>query len=597
MGSGNKRVLFNNLERAVSSDLNRLQSMLAADGHEFNRHLVNREIVGDFYNFPGLQAPYTAVPPSSDRLIPHDCISGLMVRPDNAAGLLVDPGVAGFYVPAFLNGTADDSDYIQVSDPGVVSLAELPFTANGGPGVRWDIVECQPTEDLLESASRDTYNPANGQFTNGSVQKVRGGSLTYRIRNGTQGAGIPNPDPEWLPLAAVHVRTDATGFSNSDVYDIRPLVNERCLWSPNSFAMPPTPGSSVPGYRLELYEAEFSFATAAGINGKAVGGYYRSHYGGYWSGGALRRNTPSQNLANFGVTTADGGSFAFFNPQTAENRSSAFSIAGDDRFVVGAFFPRGYPRWVRYSQLSLTPSASNRLRKTGRLPQGPRGILWITNDVVFGTGLIDPVPAPTALGENTDCFGHPVVEGFTNGTTEFYPAIGGTHDKKFSMPIFQATTPSPGSVSLANAVTSIFNITGSVAVQGVLASARIAFTPTYPLVPPYARAVQLRVQFSIDYANGSPTPVSILGATANVGSPDKAYQVDHESVSGLTRDNGGGTEVFTYDGTIWVPLFTNPTWDDSDIPGPSPINVTYIIGSTVVATGGSASATVVGYQL
>jgi hypothetical protein len=598
MGSGDPRIVINPLERAVSTDHNRAQSFLAKDAHEYARHLVNREISGDFYNFPGLQAPYTALPPSSDFLIPHDCVSGLMVRPDNATGMLVDPGVAAFFVPAFPNATADDSKYIYVSDPGVSSLATLPFVANAGPGVRWDIIECQPTESLLESNSRDIYTPATGQFTNGTVPKVRAGTLTYRIRSGSAGGGIPNPDSAWLPLAAVHVRSDATGYSNCDVYDIRPLVGERCPWSPNSFAALPIPGSSVPGYRLELYEAEFAFAPAtAGVNGKALGGYFRSHYGGYWSGGALRRNTPSNNLANFGATTADGGSFQYFNPQTTENRSSAYSIAGDDRFLVGAFFPRGYPRWVRYSQAALSPSSANRLRKTGRLPQGPRGILWITNDVVFGNGVIAPVAAPTALGETDLCMGHPVVEGFTNGTTEFYPAIGGTHDKKFSLPIFQATTPGVGSVSLANPVTSVFDIAGTVLVQGALAAARITFSPTYPQVPPYARAVQLRVQFTINYANGSPTPVAITGATANVNSPDKAYQIEHEAFSGLTRDNGGGTEVFTYDGTIWVPLFTPPTWDDSDISGPGPINVTFVIGSTVVSTGGTATATVVGYQL
>jgi hypothetical protein len=598
MGSGNPRIVINNLERAVSTDHNRAQSFLAKDSHEFARHLVNREISGDFYNFPGLQAPYTALPPSSDFLIPHDCISGLMVRPDNPTGLLIDPGVAAFFVPAFPNATADDSKYIYVSDPGVSSLGMLTFTTNAGPGVRWDIIECQPTESLIENTSRDVYNPATGQFTNGSIAKVRAGTLTYRVRSGSAGGGIPNPDSEWLPLAAVHVRADATGYSNCDVYDIRPLVNERCPWSPNSFAALPIPGSSVPGYRLELYEAEFAFApTTAGVNGKALGGYFRSHYGGYWSGGALRRNTPATNLADFGAVTGSGGSFPYFNPQDGQNRSSAYSIAGDDRFLVGAFFPRGYPRWVRYSQAALSPSAANRLRKTGRLPQGPRGILWITKDVVFGNGVINAVPAPTALGETVDCMGHAVVEGFTNGTTEFYPAIGGTHDRKFSLPIFQATTPSVGSVSLAAPVTSLFNIAGSVFVQGALAAARITFTPTYPEVPPYARAVQLRVRFSINYANGSPTPILSVGATANVGSPDKAYQIEHEALSGMTRDNGGGTEVFEYDGTIWVPLPANALWDESDIPGPSPLNITYVIGSTVVSTGGTASATVVGYQI
>jgi hypothetical protein len=596
MGSGNPRIVLNTRERAVSTDINRAQSLVVKDSHEYLRHLINREIAGDFYNFPGLQAPYTALPPSSDFLIPHDCISGLMVRPDNAGGLLIDPGEAAFFVPAFPNATADDSKYICVSDAGVASLATLPFVPNGGPGIRWDIVECQPTEALLESSSRDIYDTTTGQFTTSVVPKVRAGQLTYRMRQGTPGGGIPNPDSAWMPLAAIHVRTDSTGFSNCDVYDIRPLVNERCPQAVADFRGPPVAGSTTPGYRLILDEAEISFApTTAGINGKAIGGYFRSRYGGYWSGGALRRNTPSASLADFGVTTADGGSFAFFNPQTTANRSSAYSIAGDDRFTVGAFFPRGYPRWVRYSQTSLTPAVGNRLRTTGRLPQGPRGILWIAKDAGFGNGICLPVAPPSAMGETESSFGHVVCEGLTDGTTEFYPAIGGGADRKFSFPMFDVARASGGTPTAATQFNNGFILPGTGTENvGVSLSLDIPFSRSYP-VPPYARAVLMQVEADLTFAFTQGTIVfrgafmtAASGTSPGVMVPLELGTISVEPV---------GNHILVR-GSVWIPLFTNARFDDSTVSGPaiqqlSLIFATFNDSTTNITVFGN----IVGYQL
>jgi hypothetical protein len=488
MASGNKRLVFNTLERAVSTDHNRLQSFLANDSHEFARHLVNREIGGDFYNFPGLQAPYTALPPSSDFLVPHDCVSGLMVRPDNATGMLVDPGVAAFFVPAFPNATADDSKYVYVSDPGVSSLATLPFVVNAGPGVRWDIIECQPTESLIESSSRDTYNPANGQFTNSSLAKVRAGTLTYRIRSGSAGGGIPNVDSAWMPLAAVHVRADATGYSNCDVYDIRPLVNERCAWSPAPPKSLPANTTNNAGFRLVFEEAEFSPRNIL-TSSRVLEGYWRSHFGGFYSGGVVRRNMPAASAADF--TDAATAEAPYFDPSEAENHSSAFSIAGDDRFTIGAFFPRGYPRWVRYSESPLTAGVTNHLRKTGRLPNSPRGLLWLTKDAGRNNGMILPNAPPTVLGETENAWGHVLCEGCTNGTTDFFPAVGGRASKQFMFMPWSVTRASVATPTARTKVCSGLNLPlGTVTTNAgnTLTTIDWTITRAYP-IPPYARAI------------------------------------------------------------------------------------------------------------
>lgn len=598
MGSGNKRVVFNNLERAVSSDLNRAQSMLAADGHEFNRHLVNREIVGDFYNFPGLQAPYTAVPPSSDFLIPHDCVSGLMVRPDNATGLLVDPGVAGFFVSAFLNGTADDSDYIQVSDPGVVALGTLPFTPNGGPGVRWDIVECQPTEALLESASRDIYNPANGQFTNGSVQKVRGGALTYRIRSGTQGGGIPNPDSAWLPLAAVHVRADATGFSNCDVYDIRPLVGERCPWSPAHPKALPTDAVSSVGYRLVLEEAELSTRNIL-TSSRALEGYFRGHFGGYWSGGNIRRNTPSVDLATFGGTANGQPNTPWFDPGDTANRSSSYSIAGDDLFTIGAFFPRGYPRWVRYSQTALAAGVANHLRKSGRLPQGPRGLLWLVHQGGRRNGSIVPGVGtpPTVLGETEGAWGHVVCEGVTNGTTDFFPAVGGRASKQFMVMPWSVTRASGATPTARTKVCTAINLPAAVVTTNVgntLTTLDWTITRSYP-IPPYARAIYVSLTVLITGGTAADEYLPLGGylslSSAGVAAP--GHTIDWSGQAQFSFMTGN---VWNYQGGFWLPLLTAGEFDNDEATGNS-MALSLIIGHNLAPTSVSGLLTLEGYQL
>jgi hypothetical protein len=596
MGAGNKRVAIALLERASSQDIVRLQSFLAADSHEAHRAIQSREIAGDFYNFPGLQMPWQAVPPGADFRIPHDCLSGLMVRPDNAGDLLIDPGEAGFFVPVFSGSTADDSDYVVVQSAGVQALGVLTFTANAGPGVRWDIVECQPTETVLETSLRDIFDEPTQQFNSVSVTKVAGGTLTFRIRSGTAGGGIPNPDPEWMPLAAIHVRTDATGFANCDVYDIRPLVNERCPWSPGDYRGAPAAGSSYPGYRLHMNEASFTFApTTAGITGKALGGYFRSQWGGYWSGGAIRRNTPSGALATFGGTAANEGSLAFFNPQATENRSSGYSIAGDDRFTVGAFFPRGYPRWVRYSQTALSGSASNRLRRAGRLPQGPRGVLWITKGTVFANGVIPGDAPPTAFGDTENAFGHAVVEGLTEGTSEFYPCVGGTNARKFSYPRFIVTTasgPTPTSIVSAS---SVWDIAGALtATAGGLTSVDFLFARAYP-VPPYARAVQLEITIQLALAPVA-TELTFRGAAVVFASGvSRGIKPEIQMAHTFGRNSD---DIAEFRGVCWVPLWENPAFDDTNISGPGihQLALTFV-HSSGTPTLGVAQASVVGYQL
>lgn len=566
MGSGNRRVIFNTRERDVSTDHNRLQDMSAAATHELGRGLVNRDQRGSTGTCPGVNSPLESLPPSSDFLVPHDCWSGYMVVPDNDQSLLITPGEAGFYVPAFPNASADDSKYVMISTTGVKTLGVLTFLANGGAGVRWDIVECQPTEVLEESSSRDIYNTTTGLFTPATVEKVRAGSMTFRIRRGTAGAGIPDIDSAWMPLAACHIRTDATGFSNSDLYDIRPLVEERV---PLGVRPPLAPPVSVFGYRSVLSEATIStVGSLAGINGLAMGGYALGAFGGYYSGGYLANNLPAVNLANFGDVAATGAAFPFLNFEDATKRSAAFALVSNAVFTIGAFFPRGYSRWVRYSEVALAASVSTRLKTAGRVPNGPRGLIMaIAGADAAGTisrnGMIGPVPLPTHVGETQNCFGH-VIGYAVSGTAgnDVYPPRGGNKAQKFSwqMNTVSATPPSLlVLIQLADPPGPVFTVdTGSVPTGAKSATA--LFHPGSDNVPATAEAVLLDINLQIQVADGK----QLRGTRVTAYTSNNAQDLDVSSL-GEFANNSGGTLTMTQDIRVWLPLRPGAVWDSSSI--------------------------------
>ncbi len=562
MGSGNTREIINTLERAVSNDFNRGWSFGVKDTHELVRNR-NRAPRGDFFRNPGVDAVYTAAVGAGDHIVAQDCLYGLMVRPDNATFLLVDPGEAGFFVAAFPNSSSDDSDYIAIADAGLTDPAILTFLANAGPGIRWDIVECQPTEILAVggSSSRDIYNPATGQFTPTTVEKVRQGVLTYRIRRGVQGAGVPNPDPDWMPLAAVHVRTDSTSFLNSDVYDLRPLISERVDWSSLPHISTPEGQTS---YRVELYEAEINVEIDTEHQSC---GYFRSHYGGYHSGGVLRCNTPASSAANFGVTTRLGSSYARFNWHNAANRSASFTTGADHLIVMAAVFPRGYPRWVRYSQAALVPDATNRLKVSGRLPQGPRGILVVVdatasthfeNGVILGTGT-SILPATFGEVGGQTMYGHAVAAAvWDDSASRAFPGLGGTTDKKYSFTDWISATVYQPAVSLDLGV-----------LTGVLPGPPVwtlggTIVQTETIVPRWARAILIEVDILFPVA-AAPGIVNMLRVIAGISGPTAPGFTVAWNQSHVTYD---ADEVGTIElrGTFWMPLWRQDPFDGTGGP-------------------------------
>jgi hypothetical protein len=213
MASGTKRLIVNTRERAVSNDLNRLQTFKDADLAELLRY------IGGVSGFAD-----TWTGDLSESLLPNTnglVVNGLLVSPINGTlSLLVSPGIA------LLNATgdADDSVWKFVRDPGVSVAGALTIAAGGGGGIRIDVIEVQVLDYIAEYSSRDVFDPSTGLFAATTVNKVGQARLSYRVRSSVApGTGYPGTVNGWLPLAAISVPATAVSLDDCVMWDLRPL--------------------------------------------------------------------------------------------------------------------------------------------------------------------------------------------------------------------------------------------------------------------------------------------------------------------------------------------------------------------------------------
>lgn len=364
MSSGQKTLVMNTRERALSTDINRLQAFTARDRAQYARFFHNDKRQSFLLN-PGVSSQYVG----GETPLAADVYGGLMVDPQTTS-LLVTPGELGCLFPD-PSITADDSPYMLIDDPGVQVAGLLTFTATGGGGTRVDLVECQPVSVTLESDSRDIFNPATGLFNPSSVPKVQAFRLQYRLRLGTPGGGMPALAAGWLPLAVAVVTNAAADFTTVDFWDVRPLVEERTR--PQSGASGHYPVTTLSG------------ATFGSAGETLLSGFSLASYNGYLAGGSLRTSTPSPGL--FGGTGNDDGDCPSLNLSLAGNQATGFAHAVQQLNAVVACFPGGLPRWVRYSQTTVGGGF-------GRIPRAPRGILVlavIPDSTTTAGGFMQPV--------------------------------------------------------------------------------------------------------------------------------------------------------------------------------------------------------------
>lgn len=333
MSSGGKREVFNSLERAISSDLNRAQSFVHTDMADMLKMLMlsSTSLTGAETLPSGVAAPLAMM-----------IVNGFLVKPDSAGQtMLIDAGVAVINRPD-TSPDGDDSTAKFVNDPGVTNTATLPWVANVSGSTRIDIVECAVVgedgagagtgESVIETASRDIYNTTTGLFTPANVTKVSAVRFQYRVRHGTGGGGWPGTVAGWRPLAVISVPTGAATYGATTWFDVRPLFSDLAF------------NGDVKRRNKITHQHGHCGPT---IGGSSVTYPYKTIYGTFEAVYAGRHIGGDIPLGGYDL---DSGYYSAVNFAT-----TACNVDGWWHLYLAV--PFGLPRWARYTGTPLLPGS------------------------------------------------------------------------------------------------------------------------------------------------------------------------------------------------------------------------------------------------
>jgi hypothetical protein len=343
MSSGHKRMQINTRERAISTDVNRLQSFIAAQRAEHLRRTFDDLYLLDVSNGFATEALAGAAP------VTGDVFGGLMVQPViGSNALTITKGIAAFFAPDMVPDPDDGAGYKVVESDGVTAIGTLTIAANGGGGPRIDVIECSPFESVEEQDNRDIFDPATGLFSPVLVDKVVIGRLAFRVRQGAPGAGYPGAVAGWMPLAIASV-PGGGGLTTDDVtfWDVRPLVHDRAY-------QPHRAGCFVSKHESHALVADEFFTPGSLL----VFGSCEGTVGTFKAGGTLFKGTPTASMG-----TGDDAFIDILNP---ENQDTGWAPAPNLLWYIWSLFPFDLPRWVRYTE--------NNFSGLGRVPGSMRGI-------------------------------------------------------------------------------------------------------------------------------------------------------------------------------------------------------------------------------
>lgn len=330
-GNGGKRFFFNTRERALSGDQNRVQNVHDQMLAEILRGLFDAS--SELDQKAGSVEVFSTgseTPPSAT------IIAGIRPRPEvGTANLFIEPG--SLVIVDKPSPTTDESRLAFVVDPGVQTVGALTLPPGTGGVIRIDVIECQRVETVLETDSRDCFNPATGLFTPVMVDKVTTARLNYRIRQGTPGLGFPGVAAGWLPLAVCSVPSGATTWDDVTLWDVRPLASDRINGPFNTY-----PSLNY----VHRHNVATDLETVVGET--RVRGVVDVTYGVYRAGGRLIHPGTTNQYLNIADTNLWASGFT--NPNKIWN--------------LYLLYPFGLPRWVQYCP------ASAGIRE----PRGQRGI-------------------------------------------------------------------------------------------------------------------------------------------------------------------------------------------------------------------------------
>lgn len=361
MSSGIKQLIINTQERAVSGDVNRLQSMATRGWAEMLRYLTNVSSNDD------LDAGSVAVQHTTlENPLRADILNGLMVQPQiGSLNILVEPGMIQAIAP---DGDSNSSVLKVVIDDGIVTLGALAQTV-GGASLRVDVIEVQVGPSATtETALRDVFNVGTNSFAPTTLPKVTSSNVTgtgnIRIRHGVAGGAFPGTVSGWVPLAVVSVPAGATTCDQMTFWDVRPLMNDRPFGP----------------FALEVRKPLLWETIINGYDMTSLTGKVDVVLGSRRLGGELRTGAPGND------------SSAFIDMTAARNQEAGFSLASGNPWALYMCTPFGLPRWARYRDAVFGI----------RVPRSPRGIPLVsrTRADMHGNPITD-LSLPAAMGLGT----------------------------------------------------------------------------------------------------------------------------------------------------------------------------------------------------
>lgn len=528
MSSGRRVININNLERAVSTDINRAQAFQGRDDAEIYRHMLSGQSYGELGQFPVM--PTGAELPRS-----FEIMGGLLVRPQTGTfEIQIDPGVLYALIP---DSGADDSDYKYVRDVGV-GTGILAIGANASGSIRIDVIECSINSvPLTVTDSRDIYDTITNLFTPAVVTKESANRLSYRIRQGTPGAGYPTPSPGWMPLAIASVPSGAVSNNDITFWDVRPLIEDRVRTARKGSGLIPT---------VDELDVRGNRASAVSM---IINGWWRATLRGRGIGGQFRRATPGTDVASIDIGSGDG------------NQSGAITEALTGHVFLYACTPFALPRWALYAPHPAV-----------RVPRSPLGMLMAsyTRPDLFGVPSATlPLPTSTGLGGvvNTE---DAVCVAIVPRDTTSWPKMSGTNRN----------------VDIRSSVGA--SIT-SAAIAGILYQFAIADTDW----PPNAKAIIAEFVWNTEIAAATILAIDAL-IRVYADNTTTTLVSEHSTPTFQMTNNTGAPVAFTSrSGRIRIPV---PVMYPSATVSPRRLDLAIIagVGATPLTT---ASLIIRGYEL
>jgi hypothetical protein len=506
MPSGRKTLVFNTLERALSTDMNRLQAFDQAASAEAARWMMDVQLHSDDAGVLSA-APYMDIQTTTlTTPLTGEIVGGLLVRPalgtsGTPLGLLVDPGVGWVVAP---DTDTDASVYKYVNDPGVQTTGTLSMTANSSGSLRIDVIECQYTLNAnAETDNRDIFNPATGAFAATTVSKATQAGFTYRVRQGTPGAGFPGTASGWMPLCVASVPTGTTTNDTIVFYDVRPMTSDRANAPYN-----------VPQLSPRLTRNQLCIDNAGGATAPLSGLVETTGY--------ADPSIPQSYAARLGgdLTATDLSQAQYQDGSVANGLAYVWLLA-----------PFGLPRWARY-----TPSTFG-----ARIPLS-KGVIVLSN-----TG-----PKAPLIGYPSAAITLPASL-FGTATTSAGYCVGATVVAGGAV----ANTVADGDMSFVSNGTTGYSQAAGVVTGTSPGTATFTFTPngTTSNLGYAASAKRLRVSIQLVLAVNSATS-GILGNLVAFAEPsgggDTFYEISLNG--GVLFNASGGSVNMIYNINLDIPV-------------------------------------------